>query len=213
MLGTDGAAWSSGRAFRGAALRGLARGMSEALSELDAPSRGSAVRGRIAGARELSPLSLLGRLELRRGRAWRTRTSRPCVALTSRRRRLCSPCRRGRERTRAQPLAAPQGTENAMDIGNCVPGADRRPPVLLATALAALLWSAAAFAQTPSSCALFGPKQAAELDWTARQTPVPIVDKVLADRLRACFGNEPSEPILRSDLHRLRSLRHQGDHM
>ena len=100
-----------------------------------------------------------------------------------------------------------------MDIGNCVPGADRRPPVLLATALAALLWSAAAFAQTPSSCALFGPKQAAELDWTARQTPVPIVDKVLADRLRACFGNEPSEPILRSDLHRLRSLRHQGDHM
>ncbi len=43
--------------------------------------------------------------------------------------------------------------------------------------------------------------------------PVPVVDGVLAERLRACFGKGPSEPIVRGDLHRLRALRHQGDHM
>ncbi len=77
----------------------------------------------------------------------------------------------------------------------------------------ALLWPAAAFAETPSSCALFGPEQTAELDWATRLMPVPVVDGVLAERLRACFGKGPSEPIVRGDLHRLRTLRHQGDHL
>ena len=50
-----------------------------------------------------------------------------------------------------------------------------------------------------------------ELDWTSRQTPVPIRDNVLAQRLRACFGKGPGEPIAEGDLHRLRTLRHKGD--
>ena len=51
-----------------------------------------------------------------------------------------------------------------------------------------------------------------ELDWTARETPAPIVDSVLAQRLRACFGKGPAKPIVLGDLYRLRALRHQGDH-
>ena len=77
----------------------------------------------------------------------------------------------------------------------------------------ALLWPAAAFAETPSSCALFGPEQTAELDWATRLMPVSVVDEVLANKLRACFGKGPSEPIVRGDLHRLRAFRHQGDHL
>ena len=77
----------------------------------------------------------------------------------------------------------------------------------------ALLWPAGAFGQTPSSCALFGPERAAELDWAARETPVPVLDGVLAARLRTCFGKGPSEPIVRGDLRRLRALRHQGGHL
>ena len=96
-----------------------------------------------------------------------------------------------------------------MDSGVGVRWSDLAATVLLGWAL----WPVAAFGQTPSSCALLGPERAAELDWTARQTPVPIVDEVLAERLRACFGKGPSEPIVRGDLHRLRSLRHQGDHL
>ena len=52
-----------------------------------------------------------------------------------------------------------------------------------------------------------------ELDWTARETPAPIVDDVLAQRLRACFGKGPAETIVRGDLYRLAALRHQGDHL
>ena len=77
----------------------------------------------------------------------------------------------------------------------------------------ALLWPAGAFGQTPSSCALFGPERAAELDWAARETPAPVLDGVLAARLRTCFGKGPSEPIVRGDLLRLRALRHQGGHL
>ncbi len=83
----------------------------------------------------------------------------------------------------------------------------------MAFVAALLLWPAAALGQTPSTCALFGTERALELDWAASQTPVPIIDAVLADRLRACFGKGPSEPILRGDLQRLRALRHQGDHL
>ena len=78
---------------------------------------------------------------------------------------------------------------------------------------AVLLWPAAALGQTPSTCALFGSDRPMELDWATSQTPVPIVDAVLAERLRACFGKGPSEPILRGDMQRLRTLRHQGDHL
>ncbi len=80
--------------------------------------------------------------------------------------------------------------------------------------VAALFWSAGAAGQTSaSSCALFGPERAAELDWTTRQAPVPIVDGALARRLRACFGKGADEPILRGDLHRLRRFGHQGEHL
>ena len=51
------------------------------------------------------------------------------------------------------------------------------------------------------------------LDWTARETPAAVLDGVLAQRLRACFGKGPAEPIVRGDLYRLRTLRHQGDHL
>ena len=78
---------------------------------------------------------------------------------------------------------------------------------------ASILWPAVAFGQTPSTCTLFGPERTTELDWTTAQTPVPIVDAVLAERLRDCFGKYPSEPIVRGDLHRLRTLWHQGDHL
>ena len=76
----------------------------------------------------------------------------------------------------------------------------------------ALLWPAATFGEVRSSCTLFGPERAMELDWTARETPAPIVDEVLAQRLRACFGKGPAEPIVSGDLYRLRALRHQGEH-
>ena len=76
------------------------------------------------------------------------------------------------------------------------------------------IWPAGALGETlSSSCALFGPERAAELDWTTRQAPVPIADGALARRLRACFGKGADEPILRGDLHRLRRLRHQGEHL
>ena len=52
-----------------------------------------------------------------------------------------------------------------------------------------------------------------ELDWTARETPAAVLDGVLAQRLRACFGKGPAEPIVLGDLYRLRTLRHQGDHL
>ena len=52
-----------------------------------------------------------------------------------------------------------------------------------------------------------------ELDWMARETPAAVLDGVLAERLRACLGKGPTEPIVRGDLYRLRTLRHQGDHL
>lgn len=80
--------------------------------------------------------------------------------------------------------------------------------------VASLIWSVGVAGQTPSSsCALFGPERAGELDWAAWQTPVPIVDRVLAERLRACFGKGADEPILRGDLHRLRRFGYQGVHL
>ena len=88
-----------------------------------------------------------------------------------------------------------------------------RPSLLAAASLAALLWPATVFGDTRSSCTLFGPELAMELDWTSRQLPAPIRDNVLEQRLRACFGKDPAEPIVVGDLHRLRTLRHQGDHL
>lgn len=92
----------------------------------------------------------------------------------------------------------------------------RRPRACrcFAAALAgALLWPTVALGQASSSCMIFGPERAAELEWAARWTPAPIVDDVLAEALRVCFGKDPLMPIVQGDLHRLRILRHQGDHL
>ena len=75
MLGSGRGCLEFEEDLRGAVLRGAARGASEVLSELDgeldAPScEGCGARMHRRGTRALSPLSLLGRLELKRG-YWR----------------------------------------------------------------------------------------------------------------------------------------------
>ena len=88
-----------------------------------------------------------------------------------------------------------------------------RPSRWRAVFVFAVVWPAAAFGEDRSSCTLFGPERALELDWTARHKLVPILDGVLAQRLRTCFGKGPTEPIVRGDLYRLAALRHQGEHL
>ena len=88
MLGSGAGSLDFETGLRGGLLDGAARGLSEVLSELDgeleAPSCGRCgSRMHRRGARWLSPLSLLGRLELRRG-YWTCRCSKGGVCALDR---------------------------------------------------------------------------------------------------------------------------------